>query len=137
MDATPEDRRGLFSRNSRTRFADVTDGLSQTLMAGERTNAVYLKVVGSSNHFDLETVWSGAIKEEPDDDHAHTTLFQSLYFINNPNFDDLNSMSYHPGGSNYLFGDGSVKYLKLSLNIGVYQALGTRAGGEVVSADSY
>ncbi|MEO8011929.1 MAG: DCC1-like thiol-disulfide oxidoreductase family protein, partial [Dokdonella sp.] len=49
----------------------------------------------------------------PDDDHAHTTLFQSLHLINSPNFDDLNSMSYHPSGSNYLFGDGSVKYLKL------------------------
>jgi prepilin-type N-terminal cleavage/methylation domain-containing protein/prepilin-type processing-associated H-X9-DG protein len=137
MDATPEDRRGLFSRNSRTLFADVTDGLSQTLMAGERTNAVYLTVVGSSNHFDLETVWPGAIKELPDDDHAHTTLFQSLCFINSPNFDDRNSMSYHPGGSNFLFGDGSVKYLKLSLNVGVYRALGTRAGGEVVSSDAY
>ncbi|MFO0958556.1 MAG: DUF1559 domain-containing protein [Isosphaeraceae bacterium] len=137
MDATPEDRRGLFSRNSRTTFADVTDGLSQTLMAGERTNAVYVTVIGSSDHFDLETVWPGAIKEEPVDDHAHTTLFQALSFINSPGFDDLQSMSFHPGGSNYLFGDGSVKYLKLSLNPGVYQALGSRAGGEVVGSDSY
>ena len=46
-------------------------------------------------------------------------------------------MSYHSGGSNYLFGDGSVKFLKLSINLKVYQALGSRAGGEVVSADSY
>ena len=76
--------------------ADVTDGLSQTLAAGERTNAVYLTVIGSSIDFDLETVWPGAIKENPVDDHAHTTLFQSAYLINNPNFDDRSSMSYHP-----------------------------------------
>jgi hypothetical protein len=137
MDVVPEDTRGMFCRNSRIRIADITDGLSQTLMGGERTNAVYLTVVGSSNHFDLETVWPGAIKEDPADDHGHTTMFQSLYLINNPNFDDRSSMSYHPEGSNYLIGDGSVKFLKLSINIGVYQALGTRAGNEVVSADSY
>ncbi len=46
-------------------------------------------------------------------------------------------MSYHPGGLNYLFGDGSVKFLKLSINLGVYAALGTRAGGEVVGADAF
>jgi prepilin-type N-terminal cleavage/methylation domain-containing protein/prepilin-type processing-associated H-X9-DG protein len=137
MDLTPEDRKGLFSRNSRTWFADVTDGMSQTLAAGERTNAVFLTVIGSSNHFDLETVWPGAIKENPVDDHAHTTLFQSAYLINNPNFDDRNSMSYHPGGSNYLFGDGSVKFLKLGIDLGVYQSLGSRAGGEVVGSDQY
>ena len=75
----------------------MIDGLSQTLSAGERTNAVYLTVIGSSNHFDLETVWPGAIKENPVDDHGHTTEFQSAYLINNPNFDDRNAMSFHPG----------------------------------------
>jgi prepilin-type processing-associated H-X9-DG protein len=137
LDITPEDRQGPFSRNSRTRFADVTDGLSQTLACGERTNAVYLYVIGSSNHFDLETVWPGAIKENPVDDHGHTTLFQSAYLINSPNFDDRNSMSFHSAGSNYLLGDGSVRFVKLTINLGVYQSLGTRAGGEVIGADQY
>ena len=137
MDLSPEDRHGLFSRNSRTRFAEVTDGLSQTMSAGERTNAVYLSVIGSSNHFDLETVWPGAIKENPADDHAHTTLFSSAYLINNPNFDDRDSMSYHTGGSNYLFGDGSVRFLKLSIDLRVYQSLGSRAGGELVASEQY
>ena len=45
--------------------------------------------------------------------------------------------SNHPGGANFLFCDGSVKFLKETLNWTVYQALGTRAGGEVISADSY
>ena len=137
LDVNPDDRAGVFSRNSATGFANVTDGLSQTIFAGERTNAVYLRVIGSSNHFDLETVWPGAIKENPVDDHGHTTEFQSAYLINNPNFDDRNSMSYHSGGSNYLFGDGSVKFVKLGISLKVYPALGTRAGAEVVSADQY
>ena len=137
LDFFPEDRRGLFSRNSRTRFADVTDGLSQSLACGERTNALFLTVIGSADHFDLETVWPGAIKENPVDDHGHTTLFQAAYLFNSPSFDDRNSMSFHSGGSNFLFCDGSVKFIKLSINLGVYLSLGTRAGGEVIGADQF
>ncbi len=45
--------------------------------------------------------------------------------------------SNHPGGANFLFCDGSVKFLKESLNSQVFQALGSRALGEVISGDSY
>jgi hypothetical protein len=33
--------------------------------------------------------------------------------------------------------DGSVKFLKSSLSLQTYRALGTRAGGEVISSDQY
>jgi prepilin-type processing-associated H-X9-DG protein len=45
--------------------------------------------------------------------------------------------SRHPCGVNMLFGDGAVKFLKDSVKLAMWRALGTRAGGEVVSADSY
>jgi prepilin-type N-terminal cleavage/methylation domain-containing protein/prepilin-type processing-associated H-X9-DG protein len=48
-----------------------------------------------------------------------------------------NSDSYHPGGANVLFADGSVKFLKDTTNQTVWWGLGTIAGGEVVSSDSY
>jgi prepilin-type N-terminal cleavage/methylation domain-containing protein/prepilin-type processing-associated H-X9-DG protein len=48
-----------------------------------------------------------------------------------------NATSLHPGGANFLFADGSVHFLKSSINIQTYWALGTRANGEVISADSY
>jgi prepilin-type processing-associated H-X9-DG protein len=45
--------------------------------------------------------------------------------------------SRHPGGVNTLMGDGSVRFIKESINLPTWRALGTRSGGEVVSADSY
>jgi prepilin-type processing-associated H-X9-DG protein len=48
-----------------------------------------------------------------------------------------NATSNHPGGCNFLLGDGSVKFIKNSIDLKTYWALGTRNGGEVISADSY
>jgi prepilin-type processing-associated H-X9-DG protein len=45
--------------------------------------------------------------------------------------------SNHPGGVNTLFCDGSVKFIKDSINPTTWMALGTRSSGEVISADSY
>ncbi len=45
--------------------------------------------------------------------------------------------SNHPGGVNLCFADGSVKFVKDSVNIQTWWALGTRNGAEVLSADSY
>jgi prepilin-type processing-associated H-X9-DG protein len=45
--------------------------------------------------------------------------------------------SRHSGGVNGLMGDGTVRFLKTSVSLPTWRALGTRAGGEVLSADSY
>jgi prepilin-type N-terminal cleavage/methylation domain-containing protein/prepilin-type processing-associated H-X9-DG protein len=45
--------------------------------------------------------------------------------------------SFHPGGANALFGDGSVKFLKESLSLLVLRNIISCAGGEVVSSDQY
>jgi prepilin-type N-terminal cleavage/methylation domain-containing protein/prepilin-type processing-associated H-X9-DG protein len=49
----------------------------------------------------------------------------------------VNATSNHPGGCNVLFADGSVRFIKQSVNIRTWWALGSLAGGEVISADSY
>jgi prepilin-type N-terminal cleavage/methylation domain-containing protein/prepilin-type processing-associated H-X9-DG protein len=45
--------------------------------------------------------------------------------------------SYHPGGANTLFADGSVHFIKDSISLPTLWALGSRAQGEVLSSDSY
>jgi prepilin-type N-terminal cleavage/methylation domain-containing protein/prepilin-type processing-associated H-X9-DG protein len=47
------------------------------------------------------------------------------------------SRSNHPGGVNALFGDGSVKFIKNSVSETTWWAIGSKNGGEVVSADAY
>ena len=42
--------------------------------------------------------------------------------------------SRHSGGANVLFGDGSVHFMKNSIDSGTWAAVGTRAGGEVISS---
>ncbi|MEJ7638606.1 MAG: H-X9-DG-CTERM domain-containing protein [Singulisphaera sp.] len=44
--------------------------------------------------------------------------------------------SFHPGGVNTGMADGSVKFIKETINLRTHNALGSRAGGEVISADS-
>jgi prepilin-type N-terminal cleavage/methylation domain-containing protein/prepilin-type processing-associated H-X9-DG protein len=50
-------------------------------------------------------------------------------------FQNVNSR--HPGGANVVFADGSVHFIKSSIAIKTWWALGTRANGEVISSDSY
>jgi prepilin-type N-terminal cleavage/methylation domain-containing protein/prepilin-type processing-associated H-X9-DG protein len=45
--------------------------------------------------------------------------------------------SYHPGGINALYGDGSVRFLKTTVNLVSFRSILTIAGGETVSSDSY
>ncbi|OJW19407.1 MAG: hypothetical protein BGO49_08750 [Planctomycetales bacterium 71-10] len=66
-------------------------------------------------------------------DYKAWTLNVPLY----KEFGQWGFRSQHPGGANFVFADGSVKFLKESIGIATYMALGTRDQGEIVSADSY
>ena len=48
-----------------------------------------------------------------------------------------NADSYHPGGVNVTMADGSVKYIKDTVNISTWMALGTKSNGEVIGADQF
>jgi prepilin-type processing-associated H-X9-DG protein len=48
-----------------------------------------------------------------------------------------NATSNHPGGVNAAMSDGSVRFIKSSVSMQTWMQLGTKANGEVISADSY
>jgi prepilin-type N-terminal cleavage/methylation domain-containing protein/prepilin-type processing-associated H-X9-DG protein len=54
-----------------------------------------------------------------------------------PTFAAVTARSYHSGGVNALLGDGSVRFTKSTIDGMIWRALGTVAGGEVISAESY
>lgn len=97
------------------------------------------------------TQWSGACW---DGDHAGTLHFNAYNHDNTPNGlscvaanswggppgglnDAITATSLHPGGVNICFTDGSVKFVKNSIAIPTWWAIGTRNQGEIVSADQY
>ncbi len=109
---------GLFFGNSRMRFRDILDGLSQTLMVGERNSRL-----GG-------TIWHGVIHDAA---AAPARVVGSAdHTPNNPvgHFEDFSS--YHPGGAQFILSDGSVRMLTQFIDLDVYQALVTRAQFEVI-----
>jgi prepilin-type processing-associated H-X9-DG protein len=70
--------------------------------------------------------------------NLHNSSFAYCSRIGSGARSDLsNSDSWHPGGGNVTMADGSVRFVKNSINIKTWMALGTRSNGEVISSDSY
>jgi len=71
--------------------------------------------------------------------YTHTAVPNSpLGDCMNPNNDaHVAARSYHPGGVNIALCDGSVRFVKGTIALPVWKNLGTRGGGEVISADQY
>ncbi|WP_422926164.1 DUF1559 domain-containing protein [Singulisphaera sp. PoT] len=62
--------------------------------------------------------------------NARSCMFPPLRIMTNAN-------SLHPGGVNVTMADGSVRFIKSTTNIATWRALGSRNGGEVISANDY
>ena len=143
---SPANNNGVFFRNSRVGMQDITDGSSTTLMVGERSRNV------------ADATWVGAIpsarictkpgfKPTPECDPSNAMVLghtgpspNGQWAIDTPNnkgagADDF--WSLHPGGCNFLFGDGSIRFIKATVDPKVFSYLSTRTGGEVVGSDQY
>jgi hypothetical protein len=132
LDKTPLQSQGVFYRNSGTRFRDVTDGLSNTLFLGERTNGPINGGSTAGGHAVFETAWSAAVREitAPADDHGHMVLFETQFRPNQSGGDDKGLSGPPTGISQFALGDGSVRSISANIDAEAYNALGTRSGGE-------
>ncbi len=68
---------------------------------------------------------------------ADLDILTVLVSKNQPVYGAITARSYHPGGVNALFADGSVRFIKSSIDGATWRGLGTVAGGEVIGADQY
>ena len=142
---SPANNNGVLYRDSRVAFRDITDGTSSTLLAGERSrNVADATWVGVVPGAEVCTDPSWKVREcEPSSVLVlgHTGPSPGgQRWVDVPNFKGAGADDFwalHPGGCNFAFCDGSVRFLKESINPRVFSALSTRAGGEIVGSDQF
>jgi prepilin-type N-terminal cleavage/methylation domain-containing protein/prepilin-type processing-associated H-X9-DG protein len=159
-------------------LASVTDGLSNTFAFGEKAHGKFSQT--PDIYYSIDYQYNGAWVSGNFGDTQFTTLYPMNPFNrigDDPNGDyfysydaqednfSIAASSFHPGGCNFGFLDGSVRFVKETVSTwpynttngtptnvtynpstglfsaspapGVYQALSTRAGGEIVGSDQY
>ena len=133
---------GAFFRNSRVGPKSFSDGLSRTIVVGERShNISHVTWTGA-----VTGGWSGTTP--PSDGGTVKTPYDpepSFIMIlgpvgtkdgkrtpNDPEAHNEDYWSYHTGGCHMLMGDGSVQFIHDQIDPTVFQSLATRAGGETV-----
>jgi prepilin-type processing-associated H-X9-DG protein len=151
---------GTLACNKPIRFADITDGSSNTLLAGERSHSKKLtfgawfagcgQYDSGLPHGDRQrgsadvVLGTREINSQQNDDADLNLCPRGPYHFQppgqvrdltgalQPECDQFHFWSYHPGGANFLLADGSVHFLGYAADT-VLPALGTREGGETVS----
>jgi prepilin-type N-terminal cleavage/methylation domain-containing protein/prepilin-type processing-associated H-X9-DG protein len=144
IEDVPGSNNGVFYRNSRVGLRDITDGSSQTLLVGERSrNVCDATWVGAIPSMVVCTNPAWSVRDCATSNVmviANTGPWEDENWVNVPNHkgakaDDF--WSLHPGGCNFAMGDGSVRFIKETVNPTVFSSMATRAGGEVVGADQF
>jgi prepilin-type N-terminal cleavage/methylation domain-containing protein/prepilin-type processing-associated H-X9-DG protein len=144
---------GAFGNNWVFSLQEFTGGLSNTIIVGEFSrfnfdpdpkfnewnSAIYYRsqLTGVTRPQGLATTVPriNAPLLNPDAPPTNPISWANLPI--NLEFGQFGFRSRHPGGANFLLGDGSVRFLKESINMNVYRTLSYREGMKVIDADSF
>jgi prepilin-type N-terminal cleavage/methylation domain-containing protein/prepilin-type processing-associated H-X9-DG protein len=143
------DNAGVFFLNSIVRYEDITDGTSSTIFIGEKNveagdlgwasgTRATLRNAGTPIEGPSRLMRGTAMGPVPGEIEGEDGVEEGAAKGSPPKPDPVGGFSSnHPGGANFLFGDGSVRFLKQTLNTTVYRHLANRADGEMISASEY
>ena len=134
---------GPFFRNSRTRFAKMTDGLSKTIFLGEHSSALSEKtwvgvVPGAFTHPNFTSPENGPdaaatlvlIHAGPSGGELDITGFPIIHPINFPTYHVGQMYAEHPGGGQICMGDGSVRFVDDTIDLILWAELSSIGEGE-------
>jgi prepilin-type N-terminal cleavage/methylation domain-containing protein/prepilin-type processing-associated H-X9-DG protein len=142
-----EDNHGVLFLNSRVRVVDISDGLSQTLMIGElaaasqQSWALGTRATLRNTGHPINGVTASAVKladptatEVPAEANAVglEQMIQAGRTTVAPTFVGGFGSTHAGGGANFALGDGSVRWIKETIDQEVYRRLGHRCDGEVI-----
>ena len=122
---------GVLAAMSRVRIGDIRDGTSRTLMLGER-----MVQSGENGTLPFSSAWCGQVAFADVYEYRSVPhLFPSrMHPINASPADALCFGGRHAGGANFVFADGSERFLNENIDGNVFESLGTASGGETYAA---
>jgi len=125
---------GMFGRKAKSvRFAEVKDGLSNTILIGESLpkECFHNQAFGSNFPLAGTTIPLGlrALPSELPQPGMDQATLHSI----NPHWKACGFKSEHAGGAMFALADGSVRFFANAIDYKLYNELGTRSGNEVVS----
>jgi len=132
----PTGVRGIFTRlGMKINFASVTDGLSNTIFVGESLPAEHDHLLQNPPNgiwWDLNTGSAHAATLVPINYKMQSATNPACRTLDQWNL-SWGFKSRHTGGANFLMGDGSIQFLRDSIDYNVYQAIGSRNEGNPAS----
>ena len=131
---------GIFWREcTGVSLAAIIDGTSNTFLAGEQIMKVtnWNSWVEANQSIGSTALPLNYIAPGVSIQGAGSTIVSSGATDTGNWYHWYSFRSYHPGGGNFALCDGSVKFIKNTIAMPIYQGLSTRGMGELISADSY
>jgi type II secretory pathway pseudopilin PulG len=133
---------GLFFRNSKLGPRDIVDGLSQTLVVGERSSnlspVTWTGRVTGGWSFATPKAEGGTVLSNPNPEPAFVMILGPVgtddgnRTPNDPQAHIEDFWSWHHGGAHFLMADGAVRFLSDHIDTELYRSLATRHGHEPI-----